>query len=291
MLNKLLIGPATLFCLSLVQVCSQAAAIEYTVDSFSDGVTGSIVGGSESAFELYGVGYTQVDSTLYFGLNTNLPIGGYFDAQARGGSIAWGDLFLNVSDQPFADALAAGDVYGIRFDAANDSFVSELGLYQVQATESITPFNSGFQSLGAYRDTVTSAGGIPSLGAAPLDGSYLSNMGLPQNVIGAGTLLSDQITFIEDFSAVGFASDFGFSSALSETGSFTYGFSIDVTDFPVGDFVAHLLAECANDAILFEGAVLAQLPSPDPQSVPEPGMMLAFLGLGVVLRMGYPKRA
>ncbi|NER83278.1 MAG: PEP-CTERM sorting domain-containing protein [Leptolyngbya sp. SIO1D8] len=290
MLKYTLIVPAALLWAALVPASLQAANIYYTTDSFSDGVTGNIVGGTNSTFELYGIGYAQTETTLYIGLNTNLPIGGAINPQAIGGSVAWGDLFLNFSSQPFSEAVADGQVYGIRFDAANDSPMSQLGLYQVQQTSSVAPFNTGFASLAEYQSVVTQAGGTASLGDIPLDGSYLSNTNSPQNVISQGTLLSNQVSFIEDFSTVGFNSDFGFSPALSETGSYTYGFSVNKAKLPLGEFIAHVLAECANDGIAFVGTLLGQDNRPKTESVPEPTTGLALLGLGTVYGVTQLKR-
>lgn len=274
--------PAALVFVGVAASPLPAATIDYTPDSVSDGVTGTLVGGPESTFELYGIGYTQIDTTLYVGLNTNLPIGGAANATVLGGSIAWGDVFFNLSNQPFSEAIAAGQVYGVRFDAANDSPVGQLGLYQVQQTTSVTQVNRGFSSLATYQSVVTQAGGTPSLGDVPLDGSYLSNTDLPQNVMAQGLRLPNQVQFIEDFSTVGLAADFGFGTALAQTGSYTYGFSVDVSGLPMMAFIAHLLAECANDGIAFTGTLVAPEPSTNPETIPEPGAGLALVGVGII---------
>lgn len=293
MASQTFIVAATAIFLGLGQFPLQAATIQYTADSFSDGVTGSVVGGADSTFELYGVGYAQSGTTLYIGLSTNLPIGGSPDPLVAGGTVAWGDLFLNFSDQPLAAAVPAGVVYGVRFDVANESSAPQLGLYRVQQTGSVTPINNGFASLADYQQVVTDAGGVASLGDIALDGRYLSTTDLPQNVISQGELLSTDVSFIEDFSSVGFAADFGLGDALAETGSYSYGFSVDTSELPTGNFIAHLLAECANDGIAFIGEIFGQ-PDPDssPESVPEPGLGLALLGMGAVClsdRLGKPK--
>lgn len=267
-----------------------ATSIHYTADSVSDGVTGAIVGGPESTFELYGVGYIQQATTLYIGLNTNLPIGGFLDPQVAGGSIAWGDLFLNFSELPFTAAVAAGQVYGIRFDAANDSFVPQLGLYQVLQTSSVSPFNDGFQSLTDYQQVVQEAGGTPAFGAIAIADGYLNSAELPQNIIAQGNLLSTDIEFISDFSAAGFATDFGFNTALPETGNHTYGFSIDTTNLPTGQFIAHLLAECANDGIAFVGELFSpESTRPEAASVPEPASGLVLLAIGFAYIASRPR--
>lgn len=274
---------------------AKAATIHYTLDSFSDGVNGNIVGGANSAFELYGIGYTQIDTTLFFGFNTNLPIGGDPNPLALNGSVAWGDFFLNFSDQAFDKAIAAGDVYGIRFDAANDSYMPTLGLYQVQAAGNVTFFNSGFLSLADYQQTVLDAGGTPSMGAVPMDGSYVSNTELPQNVIADGTLISDHVQFIEDFRTVGFDADFGFGSVLPEVGTYTYGFSVDASVLPLDDFIAHVFAECVNDALALRGTVTApSFSSPTPPktstTVPEPFLGLSLLVLGLAYGVKHPRK-
>ncbi|MGD1908028.1 MAG: XDD3 family exosortase-dependent surface protein [Leptolyngbyaceae cyanobacterium] len=267
--------------LALIASSSPAATLNYTADSATDGVTGPIVGGGD--FELYGLGYVQQGNDLFVGLNTNLPVGGFIDPFVTGGSIAWGDMFFDFADPAlnlsFEEALAAGWIYGVRFDAANDSSVA-LGLYQVTATKSVVQTNNGFESFAAYTNAVVAGGGTPSLGEIPLDGSYLGT-GLPQNEIADGTFLGE-VTFIEDFSTVGFAPDFGFGSALSQTGRFTYGFRVDSALLPSRDFVAHVLAECINDGLAFRGEITAIAPPseedtpPEKTTVPEPGGLLGM---------------
>lgn len=279
MLKAVFVASAALFGVAGGQTIAQAATIHYTPDSFTDGVSGWIVGGPNSTFELYGIGYTQIDSTLYVGLNTNLPIGGSPNSQVQGGTVTWGDMFFNFSTQPFAIAVETDQVYGVRFDAHNDSSMPHLGLYQVQQTGSVTSDNSGFDALAQYQSVVTSAGGTPSLGAIPLDGSYLSASTLPQNVIAQGSLLAGQVSFIDDFSTVGLPSDFGFSTGLPQTGRYTYGFSVETGALPKGDFIAHLLAECANDAIAFRGTIAPTTISSDAESVPEPSTALTLLSI------------
>ncbi len=285
-LGNCFVGVSTL--LLVVISPASAAPINYTADSFTDGVTGPVIGGG--AFELYGIGYAQQGHDLFVGLNTNLPIGGFADTSVTGGSIAWGDMFFNFSDPAlgltFDEAIQADQVYGIRFDAANDSTVP-LGVYQVTETKSVVQTNGGFDSFPAYANAVSTGGGTPSLGVIPLDGSYLSNTNLPQNEIATGNFLGN-VTFIDDFSTVGFAPDFGFSTALSQTGHFTYGFKVDSSVMPAGEFVAHVLAECINDGLGFRGELAAIALRPETnepeagKTVPEPGGLIGMvIALGV----------
>ncbi|MEB3269759.1 MAG: XDD3 family exosortase-dependent surface protein [Leptolyngbya sp.] len=266
------------------------ATIQYTADSVTDGVTGGVIGGSAvPGFELYGMGYVQRGDRLYVGFSTHLPIGGYDQSlvgvPVAGGSIAWGDLFLNFSGQSFDQALAVGDLYGIRFDAANDSGVPQLGLYRVTTVQSVTALNSGFDSLNQYITTVVQQGGTPDMGAVPLDGSYFNQTIAMGNAIATGTLLASDVTFIRDFSAHGFAADFGFGANLPATGAFTYGFSVGTEKLPLGEFVAHVFAECINDGLAFRGSLSAvRPPASNPgAAVPEPSMGIA---LGLVSCLG-----
>ncbi len=271
---------------------ASAFSLHYTVDSPTDGVTGTLIGGTaQPGFELYGMGYGQQDNYLFVGFSTHLPVGGYADDGAEGGSIAWGDLFFNFSGQSFDQALGAGNLYGVRFDSFNDSGAPQLGLYRVITAKSVTAINSGFASLDAYIATVAALGGTPSMGPIPLDGSYFDQTIVMKNVIDQGQLLSSDVLFIEDFSTQGLPGDFGFGANLPEMGSYTYGFRVDVSALPLGEFIAHVFAECINEGLGFTGQI-AMVPGVDSnppeesQSVPEPmtGVALGVSGVGYWLR-------
>ena len=286
------VGLLSALLLGSIAPAASAATIHYTVDSTTDGVTGGLIGGAPvPGFELYGMGYAQKGDRLYVGFSTNLPIGGYDQALAgvpvAGGSIAGGDMFLNFSGQSFDQALAAGDLEGIRVDAANDSGVA-LGLHRVLTAQSVTASNSGFDSLNSYVNRVVTLGGTPDMGAVALDGSYFDQSIEMKNAIATGTQLAD-VTFISDFANHGFASDFGFEANLPDTGAFTYGFSVGTDTLPLGEFVVHVFAECINDGLAFQGAI-ATTPSRSPTpgaTVPEPALTLAGVAVaGLRLRRG-----
>lgn len=248
------------------------AQTEYTPDGFQDGVTNGVVGGG--AFELYGAGYVQQGNSLFVGINSNLPFGGFSTSGVRGGSIAWGDLFLNFSpDDDFETALSGGNVYGVRFDPFNDSSVG-VGVYQVTGTTSVTSVNRGFASVNAYINHVTNAGSTPYFGEMVMDSgfSYL-NRTKSDNVIASGTLLSSDVEYVADMTTLGFASDFGFGDNLAETGSYTHGLRFNLDNLPGGRFLAHFWAECINDGMAFEGEI---------QSVPEPSLLLGFAAFGAI---------
>lgn len=248
------------------------AQIEYTPDGFQDGVTNGDVGGG--AFEILGAGYIQQGNNLFVGINSNMPFGGYLASGVQGGTIAWGDLFLNFSpDDDFETALSAGNVYGVRFDRFNDSPVG-VGIYQVTGTASVTGVNQGFASVNAYINHVTNAGSTPYLGETVMDAgfNYLDRT-KSDNVIASGTLLSSDVAYVSDMTLLGFDADFGFGDNLAETGIYTHGIRFNLDNLPGGRFLAHFWAECINDGMAFEGEI---------QSVPEPSLLLGFAAFGAV---------
>ncbi len=254
------------------------AQVDYSQDSFTDGVEGSRVG-SNSDFELYGTGYVQQGNHLIVGISSNLPLGGQSRNSALGGSIAWGDMFFNFApDKAFNQALSDGDVYGVRFADKNDSSVSNLGLYKVDSTKSVASQNSGFSSLQAYLNKgVTqneTLGDVFDLNDSSFD--YLPKTGgsaSTQSLINTveGDLLSD-VEVLENAAALN-SYGFDFDNNLDQTGSQTYGFKFDISNLPGGSFIAHLWAECFNEGTAFEGEVA---------SVPEPTSALALAVVGGV---------
>lgn len=96
------------------------------------------------------------------------------------------------------------------------------------------------------------------------------------NSIKSGTY-EGAVNILNNLSGLGL--DFGHFGAI---GDYTFGFSFDKSLMPVGEFVAHLFAECANDGIAIRRSlnemVLVSRPTTD---VPEPASTagLAWLGL------------
>ena len=251
------------------------AQIQYTSDGFRDGVTNGIVGnGAAPGFELFGAGHVQQGNRLIVGISSHMPFGGFSSTGVQGGSITWGDLFLNFSpDDDFETALAAGKVYGVRFNPFNDSPVA-LGVYQVTGTASVASVNQGFASVNAYINHVTAAGQTPYFGTTVTDSSFnYLNRTKSNNVIASGHLLSTDVEYIQDLTTLGFASDFGFGDNLAQTGAYTHGLSFSLDSLPGGRFLAHFWAECINDGMAFRGEL---------QAVPEPSMLLGFASLGML---------
>lgn len=270
------VGLAVPFGIAVVSSPSaEAATLQdgwfYAIDTFDDGVTGGVVGGG--AFEIYGMALKAEADALTIALNANLPLSGYANDAATDGMIHWGDLFFNFSGQDFASAAATGELWGIRFSEENDSGVSELGVYKGVVPASVTAANAGFASLSSYNATVINQGGTPSLGDLPGDTDYLDRKGAPLNSIAAGQKVGN-LSWDPDLAGLDFV---GFEAVGSET----IAFSIERSLFPEGSFIAHVLAECANDGVAIAASLPTLTPRPDVSgtSVPEPSGNLGWVGL------------
>ena len=143
----------------------------YAIDSFSDGVSGDIIG-PQGAFEFYSLAIKEEENNLVIALNANLPLTGDPNPNVTNSSIAWGDLFFNFSGQNFLSASNNKQLLAIRFSAANDSGVPELGVYQNVQAKSVTQENSGFASLEQYNNRVVSGGGVATMADLAIDNSY-----------------------------------------------------------------------------------------------------------------------
>jgi hypothetical protein len=246
----------------------------YAIDSFIDG---SPAAGME--YEQYGLAFRQSGMTGYFAINGNMPLAGIGASGARNGSVAHGDLFLNFSGQDLDNqpAFSQAGVFAIRFSSVNDSFNNTgatpngtLGLFSNLQVASLSGVNSGYASLQAYYNAgygKPNAMGDLQTTAEVID--YLSSGQMYGNIT-QGTKLSE-IALLGNAALGGLGLDF---AHFGPVGSQVFGFSVDLSALPRGQFTAHFLEECINDGV----ALNAQ--------IPEPGT-LALLGLalaGVPLR-------
>ncbi|MCT7992923.1 PEP-CTERM sorting domain-containing protein [Laspinema olomoucense] len=252
----------------------------YAIDSFKDGAEGNIIG-ANSAYEMYGMAVKEdtQSNSIFVAINANLPITGDNYGGAADGHIGWGDLIFNFSGQNLQTANASGNLFGIRFAQNNDSGVSSVGVYDNVTLRSVTSTNSGFNNLTHHANLVASQRGSASMGDLAYNDSYfagqITGTHTVLNSIKTGNLLGG-INVINNFAGLGL--DFGNFSA---TGTHTFGFSFDKSLMPVGEFVATLFAECANDGIALMGEfTVASVPGDD-VSVPEPSSMLGLLALGL----------
>jgi hypothetical protein len=239
----------------------------YAIDSFHDGVTDGNV--NQGAFEFYGMAIKQDAQNIYVALNTNLGLNGKASSSAGNGLIGYGDLLFNFTNNNLVTANNNNSLFAIRFDDKNDASVSSTGVYSNVQAKSVTGSNNGFSSLSSHTSHVNSRGGSASMGDLAENDAYFGNSTV--NVIKSGTKVGDiKYLTVNDFSELNL--NFG---QFGATGSQTIGFSFDRSLLPTGDYLAQLLAECANDGMAIKGQFK------DSQDVPEPitGLILAA-GLG-----------
>lgn len=253
----------------------------YAIDSFNDGAEGSIIG-VNSTYEMYGMAVKEdtQSNSIFVAINANLPIAGDNYSGAADGHIGWGDLIFNFSGQNLQTANASGNLFGIRFTENSDSGVSSVGVYDNVTLKNVTSTNSGFNNLTHHRNTVNNLGGSASMADLAYNDSYfagqITGTHTVRNSIQTGNFLGG-INLINDFTGLGL--DFGNFSAA---GTHTFGFSFDKSLMPVGEFVATLFAECANDGMALVGELaVASVPVDGDVSVPEPSTMLGLLALGL----------
>jgi len=247
----------------------------YAIDSFSDGVTGSQIGGGE--FEFYGIAIKETVDTAFVAINSNLSLAGYADPFSQRGNINYGDLFFNFSGQNFNTANANGSLFGIRFAEGNDSGLATTGVYSNVTAKNVTAINSGFSNLNRYNTRVKSVGGTPSIGDLSATDPYFQQTGENSvlNSIAAGTKVAE-INSLTPAALSALGLNF---AQFKATGSQTIGFSFNKSAMPSGNYVANLFAECANDAIAIKGSFEQQSSEP----VPEPSTMFGTLaGLSIL---------
>jgi hypothetical protein len=247
----------------------------YAIDSFNDGYNSGTIG-QDSAYEFYGMAIKEEADKVYVALNSNLALGGRAHSSADNGFISYGDLLFNFTSNNLNRASNQNSLFAIRFDGKNDAGVSSTGVYSSVKAKSVTNKNSGFDSLSAHDNKVSKKGGSASMADLSQSDDYFKDKTL--NVIKSGTKVGD-IKYINDFSKLNL--DFG---QFGATGSQTLGFSFDKALLPNGDYLAHLLAECANDGMAISGKFTGN--SGGSEDVPEPITgLIAAAGLGgAVLR-------
>lgn len=234
---------------------------DYAIGAFDNGTGGSI-------FEVYGIAIQQTDNQMVVALNANMPLTGTGDPVTP---ISWGDLFFNFSHLDSFNA-ANGQLWGIRFSPVSDSLV-EVGVYRNVTARNVTAFNTGFSNLGEYSAAVGGNhqwGDLPAYDPNPsyFDGQE-TGVWTILNSIATGTRVGD-IQMLNASTLAGL--DFGYFGA---NGSETIAFSFGRPDDFVGEFIASIMLECANDGIVIRS-----------EAVPEPmtvlGLGLAAIGLGAL---------
>ncbi len=230
---------------------TDVASWQYAIDSRTDGVADTDVGGN--AFEIYSMGVKETTDSIYVAINSNTPYTGNPNPNAQNGAIALGDLFINPNalSTNFQEASEGGSLYAVRFINNNDSGVPELGIYGNVTAKSVANINSGFGSINQYNQHVTNNGGTPGLGDLAANTSYF-DLNQSLNEIASGDFLGG-ITLLSkrDLTDAGF-------NWKQASGKHTIAFKFDKSVL-LGD---------------------------DIKSVPEPGTMVGFALLSVTIIAG-----
>jgi hypothetical protein len=222
---------------------------QYAIDSGTDGVAGYDVGGN--AYEIYSMAVRETTDSIYVAINSNTPYNGNPDPYAQNGTIALGDLFINLNtpSSNFQQASDASSLYAVRFVENNESGVPELGLYGNVTAKSVTSINSGFGSIDQYNQHVANNGGIPNFGDLAADSDYF-DLNNSLNEIASGDFLAG-ITFLSEIDLT----DAGFNWEQAP-GQYTIAFKIDKSVLPGGEVES------------------------ESESVPEPNALTGFTLLG-----------
>jgi len=165
----------------------------YAADAANDGSGGS-------AYEIYGMGVKETDTSIIVALRANMPLAGTSDSVAADGNIGWGDMFFNFSGLNFTDATNQGKLFGVRFADTNDSGVADVGLYGNVTAKSVTGENHGYSSIDSYYSAHSNA----TLGDIPITGNYFDRT-KSLNEIASGRYLTG-LTFLSNtqLTAAGF---------------------------------------------------------------------------------------
>jgi hypothetical protein len=248
----------------------------YAIDSFNDGVTETQFGGG--AFEFYGMAINETSDKVSIAINSNLSLAGYADSTAARGNINYGDLFFNFSGQDFNTASANNSLFAVRFADGNDSGVATTGVYKDVTAKSVTQTNSGFSNLNQYNTLVASQGGTPSMGDLAASDPYFQQTG--DNTILTSIATGTKVGDIE-FLTAATLSALGLNFAqFNAVGSQTIGFSFNKSSLLSTEFIAHFIAECANDALAIKGKFTPLPPPGKVEPVPEPSTLVGtFVGL------------
>jgi hypothetical protein len=252
---------------------------QYAFDLFNDGygvnASNQVVFGASSAFEFYGMAVAEDENSIFLALNANLGINGHADADASGGVIDWGDIFLNFSGKDYDTAIADGDMFGIHFTGESDSGVSENGLYKVNTAANVAGTNVGFTTLGQHATYKNyNREGVGNVDHA----SYFNTSASLKNVILDGKKIGD-IAFLNQTELATKGLNFLAQNAGS-VGTQTFGFSFSKADLPgglSGNMIATIFAECNNDGIGIVAKVNPSVPEPPVEDVPEPASVLGLI--------------
>jgi hypothetical protein len=264
-----IIGASSMMMVGLISAKPSAAAAlntwHYAMDSFNDSISGNDVGGTK--YEIFGLAMMQTNDSVYFAINSNLPIWGTNSSYANDAWVDWGDLILNFTGQNLN--AANGNLIAI-------DFIRNFAVYDNVTVKSVATENGlRLNSLSEYNGWVSRNGGNPSIGDLSAFDPYFDLSQNVPNVITSGNRIGD-VNIVDGSTLASLGLNF---TPLGGTGSQTFGFSVDSSLFSIGNFIAHLAPECDNDIVSMIATITESQQEPEP--VPEPS-----LGLGLLLTAG-----
>ncbi len=298
--GQVLAGTAALACtFALVAPRVEAAGWVYSWDSFNDGTGYRNQNGANPNSTTHGVGYQSdfeffgmavledlANDRVTFAFNTNLALTGWGSSP----NIGMGDLFINLDPtKTFTQAEGTESLLAIRFAETNDSGLEGTGVFSHVVGQNVTQSNQGWKSYSDYEKYVTGKKGTVEY----IDGmtnaeakAYLGAHGESVVRAGTGVKLGD-VSVITDVAVLA-AMGLSFTAAAAEAGlsspalgTQTYAVSFARSLLPAGElnWIAHIMAECAND-IMGTTGTFAAIP-PEKEDVPEPMALAAFALVGV----------
>jgi hypothetical protein len=274
--------------------------------------------GIYSQYEHFGMAYLEdsENDTITFAFNSNLFLEGWYSNGAKDNNIGWGDFFINLNpNKSFEDVQGTGDLIAIRFAGTNDSGVDplandgkklngtnqstgETGVYSGVTAKNSTQNNEGWSNYNQYNNYVAGqtiyengqklkdANNKDVKGSVELiDGkslteaqNYLGEQGLGS--IGSYSEKLGDITLLNfsDLTVMGL--NFSGQVPGQTLGTQVFGFSFARSLLPGGslEWIAHVMAECANDTMGMMGSFTERVEIEN-VDVPEP---VTLLGLGVI---------
>lgn len=265
-----LAGSAAIFSMAPVLNADANPAVlgsswNYQYDAKGDGSGGT-------AYDIRAMAMTIRDNQLFVAINGGASLAGVKENGAANGTVSWGDLFFNFSGKNFNEAVAAGEMFAVRFAASNDSPVA-LGLYSGVQTQSVTMQNLGYSSLQAYYKAGFNKDQTQGSALATKEAAFnYYGTGSIQTSIASGTKIGDVNLLTADaLRAMGL--NFG-----ANMGSQTFGFSIDKSLLPSSSFLANIYMECGNDGIAYSASA-----APEPMTMG--GAALGIAAIGGLKRM------
>lgn len=244
-----------------------ASAASLTWMNVQDSVDGYDFGrlGTDSRFDIRQAAFAEDSDNIYIAYSANTPINGVPEPRAKAGQVGWGSAFFHSSpNKSLNEASTKGELYAFLFTGSNP------GVYKNVTATSVSAEHYGFSSLRTYNDKVRSIGGTPSLGQFSADDDTYFNQDAPiLNAIASGTRVGD-ISLFNELALRNLGLNFG---QYGDVGSQIFGYSVNKSLLPTGEFIFSQFLNCGNDGLAFRAEA-----TPEPLTVG--GVLLSVLGGG-----------